>query len=155
MKLISKDFESNGFLDKKFTCDAEDFSPHMQWENAPNETKSFALSCLNSDTEHGTIAHWYVYNIPADIREIPQAGPVPGIEIENDFSTLGYTGPNAPSRMHAYEFTIYALDTETLEGINPLNFRKEIHKHTIEKAQIVGKYEKEFDFREFKRMSCH
>ncbi|MHA1150858.1 MAG: YbhB/YbcL family Raf kinase inhibitor-like protein [Promethearchaeota archaeon] len=155
MKLYSNDFENNKMLDKKFTCDAEDFSPHLKWEEVPEKTKSFAISCLNSDTEYGTLAHWYVYNIPVDVVEIPQAGPIPGIEIENDFSTLGYEGPCPENGIHRYIFTVYALLDEIQELLTPLTFRKVILKNTIDSAELVGFYERKFDLRNLIKKSCH
>jgi len=155
MRVYSNDFNHNEQLNKRHTCDAEDISPHLKWEDIPQGTKSFAISCINNDTKHGTLGHWYVYNIPSDTREIPRAGPIPGIEIENDFGNIGYEGPNFPSEIHSYIFTIYALDVKELNDLTPINFRRKVHKHTIEKADIIGKYEREFDFRDFQKMSCH
>ena len=155
MRVYSNDFNQDEMLDKSYTCDAEDFSPHLKWEDIPEGTKSFAISCTNNDTVQGIIAHWYVYNIPPDIREIPRAGPVPGIELENDFNTIGYEGPNIQSGVHSYTFTVYALNIQKLDDISPISFRKKVNIHAIEKAEITGKYEREFDFRMFRNLSCH
>jgi Raf kinase inhibitor-like YbhB/YbcL family protein len=142
MILESDDFEDNEIMDKKFTCDAEDFSPHLRWYNAPEETKSYAISVTRPDAELGEISHWYIYNIPLEVNEIQQDGIIRGIQVENDFCTLNYEGPNAADGVKKYIFRIYALDTTKLEGLNNQNFRKIIRQHTIEYAELIGLYER-------------
>ncbi len=73
--------------------------------------------------------HWLVVDIPADMRSLPDgASPgsmPPGIrELQTSFALFGgpanqYGGPAPPPqlRAHAYEFTLYALDVATLEGL--------------------------------------
>jgi Raf kinase inhibitor-like YbhB/YbcL family protein len=142
MKLMSNDFKHNEMMDSKFTCDGKDISPHLRWEGAPANTKSFALSCNDPDAPVGDWIHWYVYNIPANINEIKQGGPVPGIEVQNDFRKTKYGGPCPPSGTHRYFFRIYALKVDNLERINKNNFREIIKKNTIEPAEIIGLYKR-------------
>jgi Raf kinase inhibitor-like YbhB/YbcL family protein len=103
-------------LDKKFSGQAEAFSPHLKWENPPNGTESFALTCIDPNTEVGSWSLWNVYNIHKETREIPQNGPVPGEEIQNDYRELGYTGPCPEEGEHEFHFTVYALDVPHLES---------------------------------------
>jgi Raf kinase inhibitor-like YbhB/YbcL family protein len=142
MILESNDFKNNEFMDKKFTCDGEDFSPHLKWSNPPEGTRSYALSLIRPDPSVGEIGHWYIYNIPLNTNEIKQDGRIPGIEVENDFYTLNYEGPNASEGIHKYFFRIYALDVEKLDGLNKLNFKRIIRQHTIEYAELTGLYER-------------
>ncbi|MHA1294900.1 MAG: YbhB/YbcL family Raf kinase inhibitor-like protein [Promethearchaeota archaeon] len=142
MKILSNDFKHNELMDKKFSYRDRNLSPHLKWENAPNNTKSFALSCNDPDAPVGDWIHWYVINIPANINEIPQGGPVPGEEIKNDFGQKGYGGPAPPSGTHRYFFRVYALDVEKLEGVKKNNFKDKVKKHTIETAEIIGLYKK-------------
>jgi len=142
MILESKDFKNNEFMDKKFTCDGEDFSPHLRWSDPPEGTKSYAISVTRPDSSLGEISHWFIYNIPQDINEIEQDGRAPGIEVENDFCTLNYEGPNATEGIHKYIFRIYALDIEKLNRLNKQNFKRMIRNHTIEYAELIGLYER-------------
>jgi len=142
MILESIDFKNNEIMDKKLTCDGEDFSPHLRWHNAPEGTKSYALSFTRPDRDLGEISHWYVYNIPIEVNEIEQDGDVPGVEVENDFCTLNYEGPNAAEGVKKYIFRIYALDVEKLEGLNNQNFKRIIRQHTIEHTELTGLYER-------------
>jgi len=143
MKLKSKDFEENGNIPSEFTCDGKDISPQLSWDNAPAETKSFALSVADPDAPVGTWIHWLVYDIPKDARSIDRGSPPKGAkQVENDWGRREYGGPCPPSGTHRYIFTIYALDTERLEGISKRNFFKEVEKHTLEKAVLKGLYKR-------------
>ncbi|MHA1281412.1 MAG: YbhB/YbcL family Raf kinase inhibitor-like protein [Promethearchaeota archaeon] len=155
MWVKSEDIRNNEMIDKKFTCQGEDFSPHLKWGDVPENTKSFAITCLSEHHQYGIIGHWYVYNIPPDIREVPQNGPIPGIEIENDFNMIGYEGPCPDDgEVHEYIFTIYALDKQISEQIDNINFRKIIREYTIDFAQIKVFYKREFDFKIFQHLKC-
>lgn len=140
MKLSSNDFKHNDLLDKKFSFRGKNISPHLKWTNAPINTKSFALSCNDPDAPVGDWIHWLVINIPSNTTEIPQGGPVPGIALQNDSRQIGYSGPAPPSKTHRYFFRIYALNIEGLEGVSKKNFRQKIQEHTIESAEIMGRY---------------
>ena len=142
MNLISNDFKHNELMDKKFSYREDNKSPHLSWEDAPADTKSFALSCNDPDAPVGDWIHWHVINIPADVSEIPQGGPVPGEELKNDFGKAEYGGPAPPSGTHRYFFRVYALDIEKLEGVNKNSFNDKITEHTIESAEIIGLYKK-------------
>lgn len=140
MKLLSSDFKHNEMMDSKFTCDGEDVSPHLKWEDLPSETKSFAISCTDPDAPGGDWIHWYVHDIPVNVNEISQGGPVPGIEVKNDFGNASYGGPCPPGGTHRYFFRVYALDVEKLEGVNKRNFREKVKEHTIKLAELTGLY---------------
>ena len=140
MKLISDDFKHNELLDAKFSYRKGNVSPHIKWEDAPTDTKSFAISCNDPDAPVGDWIHWLVCNIPQDVDEIPQGGPIPGTELKNDYGQKGYGGPAPPSGTHRYFFRIFALNTEKLEDINKKNFIQKIKEHTIDSAEIIGLY---------------
>ncbi len=141
MKLKSKDFEDNSSIPSEFTCDGRNVSPQLSWEDVPEGTKSFALSATDPDAPGGTWIHWLVYGISKELMKIERASlPDGAIEVVNDFGRKSYGGPCPPSGTHRYFFTIYALDTESLEGLNERNFFDIVEQHTIEKAEIMGLY---------------
>jgi hypothetical protein len=142
MILESNDFRNNELLDKKFTCDGEDFSPHLKWKDPPEDTQSYALTFFRRDPDQGIIFHWRIYNIPKTVTEIEQDGEIPGLQIPNDFYTRIYEGPNATGGIQKYTFRIYALDVETLEGLNKQNFLRIIKLHSIEYADLIALYER-------------
>ena len=140
MKLLSNDFQHNELMDKKFSYRGGNISPHLKWEDIPSGTKSFAISCNDPDAPVGDWIHWFVHNIPANTTEIPQGGPIPGIEVKNDYGKVGYGGPAPPSGTHRYFFRIYALDVENLEGVSKNNFMSKVKEHILESAEIIGLY---------------
>ena len=142
MKLMSKDFVDKGSIPSEFTCDGKNVSPHLAWENVPDETKSFALSATDPDAIGGW-NHWLLYDIPKTVKEIEQnRKPAEAQEVENDFGKKTYGGPCPPSGTHRYVFTVSALDVEHLEGVNKRNFFDRVEEHTIEKAVIMGLYKR-------------
>ena len=143
MKLKSKDFEDNSNIPSNFTCDGRDVSPQLSWEDVPDETKSFALSVTDPDAPGGTWIHWLVHDISKDVRSIEQGGlPKGAKQVENDFGMEDYGGPCPPSGTHRYIFTIYALDTEHLEGVTKRNFSVKVEEHTLGKAVLKGLYKR-------------
>jgi Raf kinase inhibitor-like YbhB/YbcL family protein len=142
MELYCKDFKHNESIPQKFTCQGKDVNPQLTWENVPEGTKSFALSVKDPDAPIGTFIHWLVYDIPKDKRAIEE-NSIPGQQVENHFNQKDYGGPCPPSGEHRYYFRLYALDIETLGKIkNKEEFDKKVQEHTIEKAELMGKYEK-------------
>jgi len=143
MKLKSEDFVDNSSIPSEFTCDGRNVSPQLSWEDVPEETKSFALSVTDPDAPGGTWIHWLVYDISNELRKIERGGlPEGAKEVVNDFGKRPYGGPCPPSGTHRYFFTLYALDTEHLEGLNKRNFLDKVEKHIIEKAAIKGLYKR-------------
>lgn len=142
MKLESKDFEHNGDIPSRFTCQGEDVSPQLSWTDAPAGTKSFALSCRDPDAPGGNFTHWLACDIPSNVTGLEQGEKVPGKELMTDFGKRGYGGPCPPSGKHRYVFTLYALDVEKLEGVTEQDFMEKIQEHAIESAQLIGLYQK-------------
>ncbi len=114
-------------------------SPPLNWSNAPEGTKSFALSCVDPDLpleeewfpfkeqiKVGTLPgdlfiHWIACDIPASAAGLPEGAssgnmPAGAKELMTSFGASGYGGPAPPKghKAHAYIFTLYALSVDTL-----------------------------------------
>lgn len=119
MVLSSAAFENNATIDDQHTAEGDDSSPPLSWSGAPPETTSFALICDDPDSDW---VHWVVFNIPADVTELPaglakesEPEAVPGVrQGANSWPSknVGYRGPAPPAGdgEHEYVFTLYALD---------------------------------------------
>ncbi len=153
--ITSSDFETNTFLDKKqeysfHSCSGSNISPQLSWHNIPQGTESFALICHDPDAprEHGWY-HWLIINIPATITSIESGGKIAdATETINDFKQYEYGGPCPPigHGIHHYNFTIYALDTKTLDltrDSSPIEVEKAVRAHAIAQATITGLYERQ------------
>lgn len=141
MRIRSSDFEDGGDIPSGFTCDGEDISPHLAWDDVPEGTKSFALIVDDPDAPMGTWVHWLLGDIPPQTREIPQnLIPTGARQITNDFGREDYGGPCPPSGTHRYFFKLYALDVESLVASDRKAFYREVEEHKIGEAVIMGRY---------------
>ena len=62
----TKTQEFNGF-----GCTGENQSPQLSWENAPEGTKSFAITMYDPDAPTGSgWWHWVVFDIPVSTNEL-------------------------------------------------------------------------------------
>ena len=148
IKMKSTAFEEGGMIPKKYTCNGLDVSPPLTWTSVPNGTKSLALICDDPDAPMGTWVHWVLFNLPANIQELPENIP-PQKTLANgakqgitDFRKIGYGGPCPPSGTHRYYFKLYALDKEiNLDaGITKKQLLKAMEGHTLAEGQLMGKY---------------
>ncbi len=58
MQLQCGDFQSDGEIPVKFTCQGEDVSPALSWNGVPREAASLALLCEDPDAPGGMWVHW-------------------------------------------------------------------------------------------------
>lgn len=150
IKLRSTAFEEGGMIPKQYTCDGKDISPPLAWESVPDSTKSIALICDDPDAPMGTWVHWVLYNLPANIKELPENIPTQKIlengakQGTNDFRNIGYGGPCPPGGTHRYYFKIYALETVlTLEaGATKTKLLKAMEGHILAEGELMGKYKR-------------
>ena len=148
IKISSTAFENGGNIPVKYTCDGEDVSPPLSWEGIPQEAVSLALICDDPDAPMGTWVHWVLFNIPRDMKGLPEDvpsqptldnGAVHGI---NDFRNYGYGGPCPPGGTHRYFFKLYALDTRL--GLKPGATKAQLldamEGHVLAQGELMGKY---------------
>lgn len=142
LKISSTDFEQNGFIPPKFTCDGINISPSLTIEDIPAETKCLALIVDDPDAPKRDWVHWLVWNIPVT-HNIKQ-NEVHGIQGVNDFKGLSYSGPCPPSGTHRYYFKIYALDSLLDLSANATKTQLEIamSEHIIGFGELMGLYKK-------------
>ncbi len=148
MDLKSAAFAEGEMIPKKYTCDAQDVSPALEWSGAPENTKSFALICDDPDAPMGTWVHWVYYDIPGETTHLPEdvgaqekpaSGGTQGV---SDFGRIGYGGPCPPGGTHRYYFKLYALDTmpELSPGTDKPTLLTEMEGHILDEAVLMGRY---------------
>lgn len=108
MQLTSSAFDDGQPIPSRYTCDGEDISPPLAWDQAPDGSAAFVL--VVEDPDAGGFQHWLLSDIPGDARELPEGGgDAIGMPGRNDFGRTGWAGPCPPSGEHRYVFTLYAL----------------------------------------------
>ncbi|MBO6673599.1 MAG: YbhB/YbcL family Raf kinase inhibitor-like protein [Rhizobiales bacterium] len=109
---------SNEFVFQGFGCEGENTAPTLAWSGAPDGTQSFAVTVYDPDAPTGSgWWHWFAFNIPADVTELPGGGEMPAgvVELANDYGATGFGGAcPPPGEVHRYIFTVHALGA-TLE----------------------------------------
>ncbi len=134
MFLTSSDFAEGQPIPDKYTCDGLSISPPLRWKDAPANTQSFAIVLEAPEKPDGIRVHWLIYNLGADIFELPENMPAAAEFTNgtrqglNDFKKVGYGAP-CPARGYKrqYIFHLYALDSR-------LNVDKEITEDALMKA---------------------
>lgn len=145
-------FTPNGRIPNRFTRDGANVSPPLEWQGAPEGTRSYAIVVEDPDAPSGTFRHWAAYNIPADTRRLDegagshQTRPVLSMAV-NDFGNTHYDGPQPPPGhgTHHYHFRVFALDVPQLAL--PRNCAAEdvlraAQPHALAEGDIVGTYER-------------
>jgi Raf kinase inhibitor-like YbhB/YbcL family protein len=106
-----------------FGCSGENLSPALAWSNAPEGTKSFAVSLYDPDAPTGSgFWHWVMFNIPANVTALPagispeSGAPHGAIQSRADAGYPGFLGVCPPEgQTHTYVFTVTALNTDKLD----------------------------------------
>lgn len=150
IQLTSSVFENEGMIPSKYSCDGEDISPPLSWSSVPEGTQTVALIADDPDAPMGTFVHWVLFNLPANVQELPEDVPSDkkldngALQGTNDFKKIGYGGPCPPGGTHRYYFKIYALDTELdlKAGATKKDLLNAMEGHILAQGQLMGKYQR-------------
>ena len=133
-----------------FGCTGENISPELSWKDAPKGTKSFAVTLYDPDAPTGSgWWHWLVFDIPKDKFTLPRgfgnSESKDVIQSITDYGKSGFGGACPPigDKAHRYEFTVYALDIETLgldKNANPAIVGFYLNSHSLAKASLISYY---------------
>lgn len=151
MEIRSLAFDPETKIPVRHTCDGEDLSPQLSWSGVPEGVESFVLIMDDPDAPPGTWVHWLLYDLPGDVRELPEGlarsesldgGGIQGMCWGVDsFSRVGYYGPCPPPGLpHRYSFRIYALDAKL--DLPPKATKKQVVEaikgRVLAEAEMVG-----------------
>lgn len=139
MKLGSPAFTDGGAIPSRYTCDGEDVSPPLAWDDVPDGTRAFALTVQDPDARN--FVHWLLSNIPGDLRELPEGqGDAIGTPGSTSFGATGWGGPCPPSGTHRYVFSLYAL-SEPLSSTGSLDQVLDgVDRLALGRAELAGVY---------------
>ena len=157
--LSSKNLGGEATLKEEFNgfgCIGKNESPQLSWKNAPEGTRSFAITMYDPDAPTGSgWWHWVVFDIPKSTTElVANAGdikleltPEGTIQSITNYGSQGYGGPCPPKGhgLHQYIITVYALKTDTLgldKNTNPAIVGYYLWNNTLAKASLITYYKK-------------
>jgi len=156
--LSSSDFKAGEMLGNKqvyngFGCKGANLSPQLRWRNAPEGTRSFAITAYDPDAPTGSgWWHWIAFNIPADVSSIKSGAsggkmPAGTVESRTDYGSTGFGGACPPEgdKAHRYQFTVFALDTDKLDlpaDSSGALVGFYLHTHSLGKASLEGLYKR-------------
>jgi Raf kinase inhibitor-like YbhB/YbcL family protein len=140
-------FAPGGAIPAAYSCAGDNISPAISWSHVPPETKSFALTVVDSDVAPEGFTHWVIYGIPPGGSGLPSSVPaVPKLpdgssQGLNNAGKVGYSGPcPPPGSVHHYHFRLYALDIMPVFS-GPMNrtvLEDAMVGHILQSAELVG-----------------
>ncbi|MFB6189963.1 MAG: YbhB/YbcL family Raf kinase inhibitor-like protein [Candidatus Nanohaloarchaea archaeon] len=133
-------------IPEKYTCDGQNISPPVRFQELPEETETVALIMDDPDAPVRVFDHWAVWNVTSGrldeglpAQEKLTSGAVQGT---NDFGDVGYSGPCPPTGTHTYRFRAYALESPMdLEPGAPADeLEAAVEKHAIAQDTVRREY---------------
>ena len=151
-KITSPAFADGAAIPRVYTCQGDDVSPPLAWQDAPHGTRSFALIVDDPDAPDPkaprmVYVHWVIYDLPAathGLEENVAALPPGARDGLNDWKRTGYGGPCPPVGRHRYFFKLYALD-KNLGDLGTLSknaLLEAMQGHVLAEAVLIGTYQK-------------
>ncbi|MBT0721622.1 YbhB/YbcL family Raf kinase inhibitor-like protein [Rosenbergiella collisarenosi] len=131
-------------------CHGQNISPLLEWQNAPANTKSYALIIQDPQGKNGLgVTHLVAYGIPATTQRLERTalsngkGFVGGL---NSKGTEAYVGPCPPPTLdlHYYTFTLIATDlapTALPAGLLREELLHRLEGHALAAAGTVAGYQ--------------
>ncbi len=155
MELHSNAFPPGGWIPRQHSGEGADLSPPLHWSGVPEGVGAFALIMDDPDAPPGLWIHWVLYNLPAELRELP-AGLPPHPQLASgalhgacwgveSFRRQGYAGPlPPPGPAHHYRFRLSALEAplKLAAGASAAEVRAAMEGHLIAEAELVGLYQR-------------
>lgn len=154
-ELTSPAFTNGGAIPTKYTCEGEDVSPALAWQDLPAGTRSLVLIVDDPDAPDPaapkmTWVHWVLFDLPPGSTGLPEGAgsgealPEGARSGRNDWKRAGYGGPCPPIGRHRYFHKLYALDRKLSLTGQPSKQEVEsaMHGHVLATAELIGTYEK-------------
>jgi Raf kinase inhibitor-like YbhB/YbcL family protein len=152
IKIKSSAFKDGGLIPSKFSCEDENVSPQLHWNEVSKDIKSYAIILDDPDAPGGNFVHWVIFNIPGTMKELHEnVTPSRNIPDEvmlgtNSFGRIGYGGPcPPPGKAHHYYFRIYGLDTilhHVESGSTKQQLVSAMEGHILATGEIMGTFKR-------------
>ena len=148
LALTSSAFTAGSPIPLKYTCDGDDVSPPLNWDNVPQNTESLVLIVDDPDAPAGTWVHWVLFNVPPATRALAEAIPADAELADgsrhgmNGWKRRDFGGPCPPSGTHRYFFRLYALDSmlDLNAGASKQDVLAAMEGHILSQGELMGTY---------------
>jgi Raf kinase inhibitor-like YbhB/YbcL family protein len=145
LELTSSAFRNGEPVPVRHTCDGEDVSPALAWDDVPTAAHELALIVDDPDAPGRVFTHWLAWGIRPGSGRLGEGEAAPG-EGRNDFGAAGYRGPCPPvgHGPHRYVFTVHALEEslQLADGASRRDLERALEGRVIATAELVGTYER-------------
>tara|TARA_R110001592_G_scaffold19937_2_gene81393 strand:+ start:1977 stop:2558 length:582 start_codon:yes stop_codon:yes gene_type:complete len=157
LEVSSAAFDHDTDIPIAFSAYGDNKSPDINWGSLPEGTKQVALILDDPVVAMPQpFVHWVAYNIPATATGLPEglstdakvmghaqlSGMINGV---NGTRRTGYFGPRPPAdgKVHNYNFTVYALDLDTIlpQGLNKAALLKAMEGKVLASGTLTGNYQ--------------
>ena len=151
IEVRSDDFNGGQEIPVQFSCVGTGISPHIEWTDGPDATRSYALIATDWDAPSPSfrlfaVPHWVLFNVPIDLHEIPQSAAIAelterGVVVGTGMGGAeGYLPPCPPLGQHQYQFRVYALDVERIvpESNTRADVLAAIDGHVLAYGELIG-----------------
>ncbi len=131
-------------------------SPPISWSELPEGTESLAIVMIDHDTVPlvgFAWTHWLAANISPKLNGLPENASREMRDFVQGENSLGredvsddlarhYAGPQPPDKDHAYEITVYALDSalKLRPGFKLEELMKAMWGHNLDSAVLRATY---------------
>lgn len=142
MILTSSAFQDGGEIPRVHGKRFGNVSPQLRWSGAPAATQSLALLMVDTHPVARGFVHWMVVDMDATTTSLPE-GAAGSRMPAGARETRPYVGPFPPPGTHPYEFTIYALDTDSValrDTDSADSFAQAVRPHVLATGTIVGTF---------------
>ena len=146
IQVRSHAFKDEQSIPIQYTCQGENRSFPIQWDNVPLSAKSLALIMSDPDAPSGIWYHWVLYNIPPDARGVREGEPYllsPYEHIgKNSWGRATYEGPCPPAGFHRYQITVYALNTiiSNNRTLTAQQLKQVMRGHILASGKLIGEF---------------
>ena len=150
--MSSPAFHEGDRIPAKYTCEGQDISPPIVWDDPPAGTESLTLVLEDPEdatAPGGVFTHWVLFNIPSSICEAPENVPPQAklangaLQGKNDFGNIGYGGPCPDGTgPHRYRFSLYALNCslDIKAGVTKKQVLDSMQGHIVARSEFTGVY---------------
>jgi hypothetical protein len=155
LMIDSDAFENLSAIPSKYSADEQGISPPIRWSTIPEGAKSLALVVEDPDAPTpNPFVHWLLYNIPADIRGLPEdvrheeiaAAARGAMQGKNSGLKIGWTGMAPPKgdSPHHYHFQLFALDRmlDLAPGAGRTALFDAMAGHVVARGDLIGTYQR-------------